>query len=336
MALTSRQDEVAAAARLIVARHGAGVVAHGGKRLAALLADYAPQGRREIRILGQALDAGAFASLAKCAADQIGFEKARLVSRLEGELGLKPDLAVWAIGLVVELATGISPVVLEPPTVEVKKPPVSEGKPPPIMAEWAGAEAKPTSTGGGVLRSGFIVLCGAVSGAVTLIWFSAFSFPFQEEGGFVPFHTSVGLTYLFPLVAGLALRNGWAALVASLISAGIEIMFTGDVYIGYLRLASGLALSGAVVALRRFDSGPWVGGIAGGLAASIEFAILWLAMGYFYYSGLSSAEVAAAYFFRLGSGIVFGAAAGYPASLLMRRLLPPAPATASSTRQAAP
>ncbi len=64
------------------------------RRLVSLLSDRVPEARRDIRVLGSAVDDGVFDILAAARPEQIGLEIDRLAARLETGQGIRNDIAL--------------------------------------------------------------------------------------------------------------------------------------------------------------------------------------------------------------------------------------------------
>ena len=85
-------DPLAEALRELVGRFGASAFGDR-RRLISLLSDKLPESRREIRLVGTAIDEGVPAALAAAERPLVGMEMDRQASRLESAAGLRPDLA---------------------------------------------------------------------------------------------------------------------------------------------------------------------------------------------------------------------------------------------------
>ena len=67
------------------------------RRLMSLLADRIPDSRREIRVVGAAVDERVFDTLARTRPQQVGMEVDRLAARLESGLGIRSDIALEVV-----------------------------------------------------------------------------------------------------------------------------------------------------------------------------------------------------------------------------------------------
>ena len=85
-------DGLAEALRELALRLGASAFSDR-RRLISLLSDRLPEARREIRLVGTAVDEGVPAALAGAERHLVGMEMDRQASRLEAGAGLRPDLA---------------------------------------------------------------------------------------------------------------------------------------------------------------------------------------------------------------------------------------------------
>lgn len=64
------------------------------RRVVSVLSDRVPEARREIRVIGSCIDDGIFDALASTRPDQVVFEIDRLSARIEGNLGVRKDIAL--------------------------------------------------------------------------------------------------------------------------------------------------------------------------------------------------------------------------------------------------
>jgi PQQ-dependent catabolism-associated CXXCW motif protein len=64
------------------------------RRVVSVLSDRVPEARREIRVIGSCIDEGIFDSLSSTRPDQVVFEIDRLAARIEGNLGVRKDIAL--------------------------------------------------------------------------------------------------------------------------------------------------------------------------------------------------------------------------------------------------
>lgn len=64
------------------------------RRVVSVLSDRVPEARREIRVIGSCIDDGIFDALSSTRADQVVFEIDRLAARIEGNLGIRKDIAL--------------------------------------------------------------------------------------------------------------------------------------------------------------------------------------------------------------------------------------------------
>ena len=85
-------DRLATALQEIRPRFGAGAFSDR-RRVIGLLADKAPDAKREIRVVGTAIDEGIPASLARTERQLVGVEMDRLANGLEASTGLRLDMA---------------------------------------------------------------------------------------------------------------------------------------------------------------------------------------------------------------------------------------------------
>lgn len=67
------------------------------RRVVSMLSDRVPEARREIKVLGSALDDGVFDALSNARPEQIGLEIDRLAARIETNLGIRSDIALPVI-----------------------------------------------------------------------------------------------------------------------------------------------------------------------------------------------------------------------------------------------
>jgi PQQ-dependent catabolism-associated CXXCW motif protein len=91
-AQAGQYDALAASLHELSARLGASAFADR-RRLISLLSDRLPEARREIRLVGTAVDEGVPAALAAAERHLVGMEMDRQASRLEASAGLRLDLA---------------------------------------------------------------------------------------------------------------------------------------------------------------------------------------------------------------------------------------------------
>ncbi|MGE0420020.1 MAG: hypothetical protein AB7O80_24715, partial [Acetobacteraceae bacterium] len=64
------------------------------RRVVSMLSDRVPEARREIKVLGSAIDDGVFDALSGARPEQIGLEIDRLAARIETNLGIRSDIAL--------------------------------------------------------------------------------------------------------------------------------------------------------------------------------------------------------------------------------------------------
>ncbi|HKU96002.1 MAG TPA: rhodanese-like domain-containing protein [Vineibacter sp.] len=64
------------------------------RRVVSVLSDRVPEARREIKVLGSAIDDGVFDALSNARPEQIGLEIDRLAARIETNLGIRSDIAL--------------------------------------------------------------------------------------------------------------------------------------------------------------------------------------------------------------------------------------------------
>lgn len=64
------------------------------RRVVSVLSDRVPEARREIRVIGSCIDDGIFDALSSTRPDQVVFEIDRLAARIEGNLGVRKDIAL--------------------------------------------------------------------------------------------------------------------------------------------------------------------------------------------------------------------------------------------------
>ena len=64
------------------------------RRVVSVLSDRVPEARRDIRVIGSCIDDGIFDALASTRPDQVVFEIDRLAARIEGNLGIRKDIAL--------------------------------------------------------------------------------------------------------------------------------------------------------------------------------------------------------------------------------------------------
>ena len=67
------------------------------RRLVSLLSDHMPDARREIRVIGSAVDERVFEALARARPEQLGMEIERLGAKMEDGLGIRSDVAIPVI-----------------------------------------------------------------------------------------------------------------------------------------------------------------------------------------------------------------------------------------------
>jgi PQQ-dependent catabolism-associated CXXCW motif protein len=89
-------DQLAQALRDIRGRLGDGILADR-RRLSSLLMDAAPEAKREIRVIGTALDEGVPAALQAAERHMLGLEMDRQANRLEASTGLRLDIALQVV-----------------------------------------------------------------------------------------------------------------------------------------------------------------------------------------------------------------------------------------------
>ncbi|MDO9337287.1 MAG: rhodanese-like domain-containing protein [Caulobacter sp.] len=89
-------DQLAQALRDIRLRLGDGILADR-RRLSSLLMDSAPEAKREIRVIGTALDEGVPAALKGAERHLLGMEMDRQANRLESSTGLRLDIALQVV-----------------------------------------------------------------------------------------------------------------------------------------------------------------------------------------------------------------------------------------------
>jgi PQQ-dependent catabolism-associated CXXCW motif protein len=133
-AQAGQYDALAAALHELSVRLGASAFADR-RRLISLLSDRLPEARREIRLVGTAVDEGVPAALAAAERHLVGMEMDRQASRLEAGAGLRLDLAksiVRAFAFALDL--GPLPSAYQ----DWSSPSVPAPPPPPPGGEWAG------------------------------------------------------------------------------------------------------------------------------------------------------------------------------------------------------
>lgn len=86
-------DAIAKVLAELPGRFGANVFSDR-RRVVSVLSDRVPEARREIRVIGSCIDDGIFDSLASTRPDQVVFEIDRLAARIEGNLGVRKDIAL--------------------------------------------------------------------------------------------------------------------------------------------------------------------------------------------------------------------------------------------------
>lgn len=120
-------DALAEALKTLHERFGTGLFSDR-RRLVSLLFDMLPDAKRDIRLVGTAVDEGIPASLAGVEPHLLGVEMDRQSSKLEGSTGLRPELACQMVR-VFAYAMGKGPL----PSVYGVAAPVA-----PSQGEWAG------------------------------------------------------------------------------------------------------------------------------------------------------------------------------------------------------
>ncbi|MCW5746706.1 MAG: hypothetical protein KIT36_10960 [Alphaproteobacteria bacterium] len=86
-------DALATVLRELPDRFGAAVFSDR-RRVVSVLSDRVPEARREIKVLGSAIDDGVFDALSGARPEQIGLEIDRLAARIETNLGIRSDIAL--------------------------------------------------------------------------------------------------------------------------------------------------------------------------------------------------------------------------------------------------
>ncbi|HEX2885545.1 rhodanese-like domain-containing protein [Vineibacter terrae] len=86
-------DALAKVLRELPDRFGAAVFSDR-RRVVSVLSDRVPEARREIKVLGSAIDDGVFDALSNARPEQIGLEIDRLAARIETNLGIRSDIAL--------------------------------------------------------------------------------------------------------------------------------------------------------------------------------------------------------------------------------------------------
>src|SRR5262245_41501983 len=89
-------DALAMVLRELPGRFGATIFSNR-RRVVSVLSDRVPEARREIKVLGSAIDDGVFDALSKARPEQIGLEIDRLAARIETNLGIRGDIALPVI-----------------------------------------------------------------------------------------------------------------------------------------------------------------------------------------------------------------------------------------------
>jgi len=89
-------DQLAQALHQIRGRLGDGILADR-RRLSSLLMDAAPEAKRDIRVIGAALDEGVPAALKSAERHLLGLEMDRQANRLEASTGLRLDIALQVV-----------------------------------------------------------------------------------------------------------------------------------------------------------------------------------------------------------------------------------------------
>jgi PQQ-dependent catabolism-associated CXXCW motif protein len=138
-------DALAAALHELSGRLGPGAFTDR-RRLISLLSDQLPEARREIRLVGTAIDEGVPAALASAERHLVGLEMDRQASRLEASAGLRLDLAK-AIVRAFAFALNLGPL----PSVYQDWSATPAPVPAPVAGgEWAGISSPvhPTAHGG--------------------------------------------------------------------------------------------------------------------------------------------------------------------------------------------
>jgi PQQ-dependent catabolism-associated CXXCW motif protein len=133
-AQAGQYDALAAALHELSVRLGASAFADR-RRLISLLSDRLPEARREIRLVGTAVDEGVPAALAAAERHLVGMEMDRQASRLEASAGLRLDLAK-SIVRAFAFALGLGPLPSAYQDWSAPSAPVPP--PPPPGGEWAG------------------------------------------------------------------------------------------------------------------------------------------------------------------------------------------------------
>jgi len=86
-------DALAKVLRELPGRFGATIFSDR-RRVVSVLSDRVPEARREIKVLGSAIDDGVFDALSNARPEQIGLEIDRLAARIETNLGIRSDIAL--------------------------------------------------------------------------------------------------------------------------------------------------------------------------------------------------------------------------------------------------
>ncbi len=89
-------DALASVLRELPGRFGAAIFSDR-RRVVSVLSDRVPEARREIKVLGSAIDDGVFDALSNARPEQIGLEIDRLAARIETNLGIRGDIALPVI-----------------------------------------------------------------------------------------------------------------------------------------------------------------------------------------------------------------------------------------------
>ncbi|HEX8661881.1 MAG TPA: rhodanese-like domain-containing protein [Brevundimonas sp.] len=133
-------DRLAAALQEIRPRFGAGAFADR-RRVIGLLADKVPDAKREIRVVGTAIDEGIPAALARTERHLIGVEMDRLANGLEASTGLRLDIA-RQVTRAFAFAMDLGPL---PSIYEAAGTPAPVAPPPapvaPVAGGWSGMTA---------------------------------------------------------------------------------------------------------------------------------------------------------------------------------------------------
>lgn len=90
---TDHYDALARVLRELPERFGPAVFSDR-RRVVSMLSDRVPEARREIKVLGSAIDDGVFDTLSNAPPEQIGLEIDRLAARFETNLGIRSDIAL--------------------------------------------------------------------------------------------------------------------------------------------------------------------------------------------------------------------------------------------------